>query len=82
MLCYITHVMLCCITHDKLSYITHDMLCYITYFMLCYVMTSKFVFHFNAIVKIPFYLLWLRNIKLHLFIKQIINFSVEETLNI
>ena len=27
-------------------------------------------------MKIPFYLLWMRNIKLHLFIKQIINFSV------
>ena len=46
--------------------------------MLCY--DIKIVFHFNAIVKIPFYLLWVRNIKLHLFIKQIINFSVEETL--
>ena len=40
-------------------------------------MTSKsVVFHFNAIVKIPFYLLRVRNIKLLLFIKQIINFSV------
>ena len=38
------------------------------------------VFHFNAIVKIPFYLLLVRNIKLHLFIKQIINFSFEKTL--
>ena len=57
----------------------HVMLCYITkYVMLCYDM--KIVFHFNAIVKIPFYLLWVRNIKVQLFIKQIINFSVEETL--
>ena len=46
--------------------------------MLCYDM--KIVFHLNAIVKIPFYLLWVRNIKLQLFIKQIIKFSVEETL--
>ena len=54
---------------------------YITkYVILCYVMTSKLYFYFNAIVKIPFYLLWVRNIKLHLFIKQIINFLVEETL--
>ena len=44
-------------------------------------MTSKLnVFHSNAIVKIPFYLLCVRNIKLHLFIKQILNFSVKETL--
>ena len=55
------------------------MLCYITkYVMLCYDM--KILFHFNAIVKIPFYLLWVGNIKLHLFIKQSIHFSVEETL--
>ena len=46
--------------------------------MLCYDM--KIVFHFNGIVKISFYLLWVRNIKLQLFIKQIINISVEETL--
>ena len=38
------------------------------------------MFHFNAIVKIPFYLLLVRNIKLHLFIKRIINFSFEKTL--
>ena len=31
-------------------------------------------------MKIPFYLLCVRNIHLHLFIKQIINFSVKETL--
>ena len=67
MLCY---VMLC---YVMLCYV---MLCYV---MLCYVIIV-IVFHFNAIVKIPFYLLWVRNIKLHLFIKQIINFSVEETL--
>ena len=46
--------------------------------MLCY--DIYIVFHFNAIVKIPFYFLWVRNMKLHLFIKQFINFSVEETL--
>ena len=44
-------------------------------------MTSKLnVFHSNAIVKIPFYLVCVRNKKLHLFIKQILNFSVKETL--
>ena len=47
--------------------------------MLCYI-THVMLFHFNAIVKILFYLLWVRNMKLHLFVKQIINFSVEETL--
>ena len=56
----------------------HVMLYNIKYIMLCYDM--YIVFRFNAIVKIPFYLLWMRNIKLHLFIKQIINFSVEEIL--
>ena len=37
------------------------MLYNIKYVMLSYVMTSKL--YFNAIVKIPFYFLWVRNIK-------------------
>ena len=54
------------------------MLCYIRGVVLCYI-TYVMLFHFNASVKILF-LLCVRNIKPHLFIKQIINFSVEETL--
>ena len=86
MLYKVCHVMLYNMCHVMLYNICLVMLydiCYVMlyntkYVMLCYDM--KIVFHLNAIVKIPFYLLWVRNIKLHLFIKQIINFSVEETL--
>ena len=86
MLCHITCVVSSYITcvmsyntcHVMLYNIKYVMLYNIKYVMLCYDM--KIVFYFNAIVKIPFYLVWVRNIKLPLFIKQIINFSVEETL--
>ena len=66
MSCY---VMLYNICYVMLGYV---MLYNIKYVMLCY--DIKIVFHFNAIVKIPFYLLWVRNIKVHLFFKQIMNF--------
>ena len=72
------HVMLYNICLVMLYDICYVMLYKIKYVMLCYDM--KIVFHLNAIVKIPFYLLWVRNIKLQLFIKQIIKFSVEATL--
>ena len=71
-------VMLYNICYAMLYNICYVMLYNIKYVMLCY--DIEIVFHFNAIVKIPSYFLWVRNIKLHLFIKQIINLSVEEIL--
>ena len=78
MLYNMCHVMLYNICFVMLYDICYVMLYNIKYVLLCYDM--KIVFYLNAIVKILFYLLWVRNIKLQLFIKQIINFSVEETL--
>ena len=85
MICYnMCHVMLYNMCHVMFYNMYHVMLYNIKYVMLynmlCYVMTSTFLFHFNAIMKILFFWLWVRNRKLHLFIKQIINVSVEETL--
>ena len=75
--CYISPVMLynikCCMLYNIDHVMLYNM-CHVMLYNICHVIS------FNAIVKIPFYLLWVRNIKLHLFIKQILNFLVEETL--
>ena len=76
-ICLVMLYDICYVMLYNIKYV-YVMLYKIKYVMLCYDM--KIVFHLNAIVKIPFYLLWVTNIKLQLFIKQIIKFSVEETL--